>query len=313
MLVYSHIVDLTSKFQNNVVVLGTFDGVHIGHQKIIRRAVELAHKIHGKSIVFTFSNHPLEIVAPQRVPQRISTNERKGNELSKLGIDILMNIPFTHEFANITADGFLRLLKNNLAPRYVVVGPYCTFGYKGEGTPQILRDKAVQFGYNVEIPAAAYFGNKIVSSSRVRHALRDGELHLANELLGHPFTIEGKIEHGENRGHLLGVPTANIYISDKYILPPDGVYVAAIELKGDKYHGIANVGTNPTFNVKRRVEVNIFDFNQDIYGSWIKISFLEKLRSEKKFSSVEELLAKINNDITEAKDYFKRKSSISKI
>ena len=308
MLVYSHITDLTAISQNNVVVLGTFDGVHIGHQKIIKKAVELAKKINGKSIVFTFSNHPLEVIAPQRAPKRISSNACKKRELADLGVDILMNVAFDKELADITPSEFLLLLKKNLSPKYIVVGPNCTFGYKGEGTPQVLRDKAEEYGFIAEIPDAAYMHNKIVSSSRIRHALLNGELSLANELLGHPFTIEGKIEHGENRGHLLGIPTANIYVPNKYIVPPDGVYIVSICLNDKTYQGVANIGTNPTFNNVEvgRVEVNIFDFNKDIYNEFIQVQFMEKLRDEESFSSVDALLIQMNKDITNAKEYFKR-------
>lgn len=307
MLVYSHIVNIAEKYKNNVVVLGTFDGVHIGHQKIIKRAIELAQQIGGKSIVFTFSNHPLEIIAPERAPKRISTNVGKEHDLEALGIDILMNIPFTQKFADISPSDFLKLLKDNLSPKYIVVGPNCTFGYKGEGTPQFLRDMASKYGFIAEIPQAAYMHNKIISSSRVRHAIADGELELANELLGHPFTIAGKVEHGEHRGHQLGVPTANVYVSDKYLLPPDGVYIVTVTLAGKKYEGVANVGDNPTFNiVSRRVEVNILDFNQNIYGEIIQIHFLKKLRDEKKFYSIDELLSQMKNDIKNTKEYFIR-------
>lgn len=307
MLVYSHIVNIAEKYKNNVVVLGTFDGVHIGHQKIIKRAIELAQQIGGKSIVFTFSNHPLEIIAPERAPKRISTNVGKEHDLEALGIDILMNIPFTQKFADISPSDFLKLLKDNLSPKYIVVGPNCTFGYKGEGTPQFLRDMASKYGFIAEIPQAAYMHNKIISSSRVRHAIADGELELANELLGHPFTIAGKVEHGEHRGHQLGVPTANVYVSDKYLLPPDGVYIVTVTLAGKKYEGVANVGDNPTFNiVSRRVEVNILDFNQNIYGEVIQIHFLKKLRDEKKFYSIDELLSQMKNDIKNTKEYFIR-------
>ncbi|TCS78170.1 bifunctional riboflavin kinase/FAD synthetase [Pectinatus cerevisiiphilus] len=307
MLVYSHIVNIAEKYKNNVVVLGTFDGVHIGHQKIIKRAIELAQQIGGKSIVFTFSNHPLEIIAPERAPKRISTNVGKEHDLEALGIDILMNIPFTQKFADISPSNFLKLLKDNLSPKYIVVGPNCTFGYKGEGTPQFLRDMASKYGFIAEIPQAAYMHNKIISSSRVRHAIADGELELANELLGHPFTIAGKVEHGEHRGHQLGVPTANVYVSDKYLLPPDGVYIVTVTLAGKRYEGVANVGDNPTFNiVSRRVEVNILDFNQNIYGEVIQIHFLKKLRDEKKFYSIDELLSQMKNDIKNTKEYFIR-------
>lgn len=306
MLVYEKITNITAKFKNNVVVLGTFDGVHIGHQKIIRRATQLAEKINGKSIVFTFSNHPLEIIAPERVPRKISNNRCKEKELSELGIDILMNIPFTKKFADISPADFLKMLQENLSPRYIVVGPNCTFGYKGEGTPQFLQDKEKEYGFIAEIPDAAYLHNKIVSSSRVRHALLDGKLALANELLGHPFYIEGEVVHGEHRGHILGIPTANIYISDKYVMLPDGVYAALVYVGGKKYQGAANIGDNPTFNVKaRRVEVNIFEFDKDIYGQTIKVCFLKKLRGEEKFSSAAKLIIQMNKDIEDTKNYLK--------
>lgn len=307
MLVYSHIADIAKQHKGNVIVLGTFDGVHKGHQKIIKRAVQLARKIKGKSIVFTFSNHPLEIIAEHKAPKKISTNIGKEHDLEELGIDILLNIPFTKEFASISANDFLALLQEKLAPQYIVVGPNCTFGYKGEGTPQLLRAMACKYGYIAEVPQGACQDNELISSSRVRHAVSEGDMELAEEMLGRPFTIYGKVEHGEHRGRRLGIPTANLYLEDKYLIPPDGVYIATVTLHKKEYKGIANVGDNPTFAaLSRRVEVNIFDFDKDIYGENIQVHFLKKLRDEEKFSSVEELLIQMHNDIKNTKEYFKR-------
>lgn len=307
MLICSQITDIAKKYQNNVVVLGTFDGVHIGHQKIIRKAVALAKKFQRKSIVFTFANHPLEIIAPQKVPKRISTNGQKEADLEALGVDILMNIPFTEKLANISPHKFISILHDKLSAHWIVVGPNCTFGRNGEGTPEFLRSMEKKYNFITEVPEAAYVENKMVSSSRIRLAVEKGRLSLAAKLLGHPFTIIGEVKHGENRGHLLGVPTANIYLDDKYLLPTDGVYIVTAILGKKHYQGIANVGTNPTFAALiRRVEVNIFNFRKNIYGAQLKVNFLKKLRGEKKFASVDELLTQMKIDIKNSKDYFIR-------
>ncbi len=306
MIIYPHIADISHKFKGNVVVLGTFDGIHIGHQEIICRAVDMAKKHHVKSIVFTFSNHPLEIIAPQKAPRRISDNALKEEEIRRLGIDILMNIPFTRELAQIPAKDFVQLLQQNLSPSLVIVGPNFTFGKDGLGTPQFLLEQGKKLGFAVEIAKAVFFEGSIASSTRVRAALKQGHIDLANAILGHPFTICGVVDHGKKRGRVLGIPTANLYFSDKYALPADGVYAVGCCIEGKYYEGIANVGNNPTFNdITRRIEVNIFDFNANIYDKNLTVFFKKHLRTEEKFPSIYELLAQMKRDILKAREFFR--------
>ncbi len=303
MQVFSKIIDLTELYPNIVIALGTFDGVHIGHQSIIRQAIELAEKIHGISMVFTFSNHPLSVVAPERVPLQIGDNFSKKHVLSGLGVDILVNIPFTKKFAKFSPGDFLDMLRENYAPKYIVSGPNYTFGYRGKGNVKMLLREGKIYGFQAEIHPAVYLDGRIVSSTQVRKFLAEGNLTMANEYLGRPFSFSGAVVHGDRRGRLLGFPTANLVIEDSRAMLPNGVYAVKVFLRDSLYDGIANIGTNPTFEgCKRRLETHIIDFDENIYDSVLQVRFLQKLRDEQKFSSAEYLIRQMHSDLKNARN-----------
>ena len=305
MQIFSTITNLTKEYPNIVVALGTFDGVHLGHQNIIKQAIRLAKSIHGTSVVFTFSNHPLGVISPKKCPLQISDNICKETAMRDLGVDILMNIPFTKELVTVTPLNFLELLQENLAPKYVVVGPNYTFGYKGEGNPKLLLKRSQDFGFISEIHPVVHLNNQIISSTKIRHLLLEGHLEAANMLMGRPFRLCSKVVHGDERGRLLGFPTANLAIENHRVMLPNGIYVVHVFFREKTYRGIANIGTNPTFDgVKRHIEVHILEFKQDIYDQLITIEFVQKIRDEEKFSSVDQLVKQIKLDIKQATTIF---------
>ncbi|MDD4600942.1 MAG: bifunctional riboflavin kinase/FAD synthetase [Negativicutes bacterium] len=305
MEIYTTILDLTKRFPKTAIVLGTFDGVHLGHQKIISRAIELAKAMEGTCVVFTFSNHPLSVVAPERCPQRIATPDDKAEVLESLGVDVLLNIQFTHDFARLSPEEFLRQLAENLNPKYVVVGPNYSFGYKSAGTPELLKEAEQRFGFKAEIMEAFDIEGTIVSSTLIRQLITAGKVADAAKILGRPFKLEGQVIKGEQRGRTLGYPTANIAILPDFVVPVDGVYAVKVHTPCNIYTGIANIGTNPTFNGrKRQIEVYLFNYTGDLYDKTIGVEFFEYIRGEKKFSTSEHLVDQIRQDIQVSQEYF---------
>ena len=284
------------------VALGTFDGVHIGHQSIIQRAINLAKEHQLLSVVLTFSNHPLEVVAPERVPMQIGDNISKGAILAEMGIDVLVNIPFTEKTGKQTPEEFLQLLQQSLQPKYVITGPNFSFGYRGKGNPRMLLRDGHNYGFVAEIGEAVQLDGRMVSSTQIRTLLQQGDLAKANEYLGRYFSFGGRVIHGDHRGRKLGFPTANLAIGDRRAMLPNGAYAVLVLLKGQKYQGIANIGDNPTFEgCNRRLEVNILDFTGDIYDAPLTVQFVTKMREQKKFSGIEALVHQLHQDKEKAR------------
>ena len=289
---------LTEKYLRPVVALGMFDGVHLGHASVINHALELAKKISGTGIVFTFSNHPLSILDPKSEPLAIGSKSLRREIFADLGVEVLIEIPFTKELSKKSPEEFLKLLQDKISPAYVVTGPNYTFGRFGKGNGRMLLREGVNFGFKTEICPAVTVNKKTVSSTRIRALIAEGNLQVTNELLGRNFTYVSEVVHGDQRGRKLGFPTANLEIEDKRAMLPNGVYIVKVKVGKNFFAGIANVGDNPTFKVaKRRLEVFIDNFNADIYGEEISVSFLEKIRDEKKFSSVDELKNQLREDL----------------
>lgn len=308
MKVFSKLTALSSLYKNIVVALGMFDGVHVGHQRIIRRAVELAREIDGTAVVFTFSNHPLSVIAPAALPKQIGNNLLRQQRLEALGADVLVSIPFTKSFASKSPEEFMQLLKHFFAPRYVVTGPNYTFGAKGKGTQRQLFREGGQYGFQTEVCQAVLRDGRAVSSTRIRALIDQGNLAEASDFLGYPFSVADRVMHGDKRGRTLGFPTANLAIPDTRVMLPNGVYACEAIYDGVSYNGLANIGNNPTFEgCSRRLEVNIRDFQQDIYDKILTVCFLARLREEKKFSGREELIAQMRQDKERARQYWKQK------
>ena len=298
MEIIKKIVGLTKKYPKAVVALGMFDGVHLGHASVIRHALDIAKKIGGTAIVFTFSNHPLTVIAPEDAPLMIGSKNLRREIFSNMGVDVLIEIPFTKDFSRKSPEEFLELLQEKISPAYVVTGPNYTFGRFGRGNGRMLLREAENFGFKAEVCQSFTVDRKIVSSTRIRALIAAGDLISANQLLGRNFTYSGEVVNGDRRGRKLGFPTANLEISDQRAMLPNGAYVVLVKVRGKFFNGIANIGDNPTFKVaKRRLEVFIDNFSGDIYGEEIFVSFVSKLRDEKIFSSVEDLKAQLNEDL----------------
>lgn len=308
MKIFSSLSDI-KKFdfadKNLAVALGTFDGVHLGHQNVICEAVNLAKKNHGSSAVFTFSNHPRCVIFPDRKLPLINDTLAKIRDIENLGVDYLFNVEFTAQMSNMMPEDFMQMMKECFAPKFVVTGPNYTFGAKGAGTPQLLQQEGAKYGFKVYMHHFVYCQNSMVSSTAIRKAILEGDLAKANKMLGKPFSIDEEVIHGKKRGRMLGFPTANLAIKDDRIMLPNGVYIVSAYVDGRKYGAVASIGTNPTFrDISRRVEVNIFDFSKDIYGKIIRVDFLEAIRREIKFTSVDALLSQMKKDVQKAKNYF---------
>ena len=296
---------LTKKYLRPVVALGMFDGVHVGHASVINHAKEIAKKIDGTLIVFTFSNHPLTIISPENAPLSIGSRSLRREIFSELGVEILIEIPFTKEFSRKSPEEFLELLREKISPAYVVTGPNYTFGKFGKGNGRMLLREGKNYGFETEICPAVTSDKKNVSSTRIRALIAEGNLQAANELLGRNFTYTAEVVHGDQRGRKLGFPTANLEIDDGRAMLPNGVYTVRVKVGEKIFGGIANIGDNPTFKVaKRRLEVFIDNFSGDIYGKEISVSFLEKIRDEKNFSSVEDLKKQLRDDL----EFLRRKN-----
>lgn len=307
MKVFSKLTALSREYKNIVVALGMFDGVHIGHQSIIRRAVELAREIDGTAVVFTFSNHPLSVIAPIALPKQIGNNLLRERRLAEIGVDVLVSIPFTKDFAANSPEDFLELLRTYFAPRYVVTGPNYTFGSKGKGTQRQLVREGSEYGFEAEVCQAVLRDGRPVSSTRIRALIDLGNLEETNDFLGYPFTVVDRVIHGDKRGRTLGFPTANLAIPDERVMLPNGVYACEVIYAGQHYAGLANIGNNPTFEgCNRRLEVNIQDFDQNIYDKVVEVRFLAKLRDERKFKGIDALVSQMHRDKENARKYWRK-------
>ena len=294
---YQKLTDFSSQYSNIVIALGMFDGLHIGHQAIIRTAVAKAQEINGTALVFSFENHPRSVIDSDGAPHRIGSDAMRFRILKNLGVDALVEIPFTSVFAETSADDFIHLLQRYFAPQYIVVGENYTFGRGGKGTPALLQEKAPVYGFALIVYPSVLRDGAPVSSTRIRTLIAQGDLEHVRSYLGYPFTIIGTVIHGQARGRSLGFPTANISLREEYERLPNGVYAVTVLHQGTLYRAVANIGNNPTFDgCDRRLEVHIMDFSGDLYGAEIMVTFYKKIRSEQRFSSVDNLIQQIRED-----------------
>ncbi|MBR4904433.1 MAG: riboflavin biosynthesis protein RibF, partial [Selenomonadaceae bacterium] len=260
--------------------------------------IDTAQKIGGTAIVFTFSNHPLSIIAPENEPLIIGSKSLRREIFSDMGVDVLIEIPFTKELSKKSPEEFLELLQDKIAPAYVVTGQNYTFGRFGRGNGRLLIREGENYGFKAEVCQTFTVDRKTVSSTRIRALIAAGDLNSANQLLGRNFTYAGEVVNGDKRGRKIGFPTANLEIADNRAMLPNGAYIVRVKVRDKFYNGIANIGDNPTFKVaRRRLEVFIDKFSENIYGEEIFVSFVSKLRDEKIFASVEELKAQLNEDL----------------
>jgi riboflavin kinase/FMN adenylyltransferase len=285
-------------FKNPVITIGSFDGVHRGHRAIFDRMITLAQSLNGEPVVFTFSEHPRKLLTPHTPPKILTTATEKIHAIEKAGISNIVMMPFTHEIASLTAEEFLyKIVFYHIGKAHIVVGYDHAFGKGRQGDFEFLKGLSMREGFIVERVDPVCIQSRPVSSSWIRTEIEDGNIALANMLLGRPYPLSGTVVKGQMRGRLLGYPTANIAHDPDKIIPKDGVYAVKVFVKGNVHHGMLNIGTNPTFeNTERTIEVHIFDFNVDIYGENIEVFFVERIRDEKRFSSVTELKEQLHND-----------------
>ena len=298
-----------AEFKNSVVTIGTFDGVHIGHQKILKKLNNEASSINGESILFTFYPHPRMVVFPDSHNLKlIQTIDEKIESLRHYGLDNVIIYPFTKEFSRLTAFEFVRdILVNKLKVKKLVIGYDHQFGRNREGNIEFLRESAEMFDFEVIEISAQEIDEVNVSSTKIRNSILDGNIDRANDFLGRPFRITGEVVKGNKLGRELGFPTLNLQLSnDHKIIPAEGVYAVEIELMNVVYKGMMNIGKNPTVSEisERKYEVHVFDFDQDVYGEHVAILFYQFIRKEKTFDNLEELKSQIQEDEKSIRHYF---------
>jgi riboflavin kinase/FMN adenylyltransferase len=296
--------NIPAELQHSIVTIGNFDGVHLGHQFIFRKMIDDARDSGHRAIVITFEPHPKMILHPDIHPfHLITTLSEKITLLEQAGLDAVLIITFTLDFATTTAEDFVhRILYEKLQIRKIFIGHDYTFGRGKEGNEAFLINKGRRLGFAVEVIPPFQLGNYLISSTKIRHAILDGNVKLAKVFLGRPYNIKGKVVKGYRRGTNLGFPTANVE-PEKSLLPSRGIYAARISLNGTLHRGVLNIGTNPTFgNNRLTIEVYIIGFQGDIYGYPIGILFEDKIRDEKKFNSPDELVAQIRDDVARAEE-----------
>ncbi|MBB6130185.1 bifunctional riboflavin kinase/FAD synthetase [Mucilaginibacter lappiensis] len=299
MKVYNHIDEFTA-VKNAVVTIGTFDGVHIGHRKIISGIKEIADSIGGETVILTFFPHPRMILHPEDESLKlITTISEKAELMEELGVDHLIITPFSRDFSNQTAESYIRdVLVNKIGTKKIVIGYDHRFGKDRQGGLEDLQRLGPVYGFDVvEIPEQD-INEVAISSTRIRNALLNGEIELANSFLGYPFFITGTVIRGDQIGRQLGYPTANIVVEEKYkLIPADGIFAVTVNVADKQYKGMAYIGSRPTVNgLTRNIEVNIFDFDQDIYNQVIRMEFLHYVRGDIKFASLDELKVQLAKD-----------------
>jgi riboflavin kinase/FMN adenylyltransferase len=302
MRVFRDLHDLPD-FNQAVVTIGTFDGVHKGHQKLIARINDLATQIGGESIIITFHPHPRLVINPDdRSLKLLNTIEEKIELLSAYHVDNVVVVPFSRDFSEQSAESYIcDFLVRNFNPAHIVIGYDHKFGRDRAGDFTLLEKHQQEYRYHLEAISKEMLDDIAISSTKIRHSLQEGHITEANELLGHHYTVTGIVVKGLQNGRKLGYPTANIQVADaNKLIPRTGIYAVKVHQSGQVYNGMLSIGFNPTFDGKEQtVEVNILDFDKDIYGEFLTLEFIEFIRGEKKFESVEELIKAIDRDKVE--------------
>ena len=303
MKIYHGIDDFT-QLQYAVVTSGTFDGVHVGHQKIFARLREIASRNFGETVVLTFWPHPRLVLHPEDDSLKLlNTFEEKADLLKDQGIQHLIRIPFTKEFSQLTSEQFIQeILVKTIGTRKLVIGYDHHFGKNREGSFEQLKLNAPKYGFEVEEIPRQEVDHVAVSSTKIRKALEEGDIETANHFLGQPYRLSGRVVTGDKIGHTIGFPTANIEIDTKYkLVPIDGIYAVTVRHEHRVLGGMLYIGYRPTIQgTKRNIEVNIFDFNEDIYGEALTVNFLKQLRGDQKFDGLEQMTAQLHKDKEQA-------------
>lgn len=298
------IANIKNQISQCVLTLGNFDGVHLGHQQLINHLITQGKRLNLPTVVMLFEPQPLEFFCPDNAPSRLTSFQEKVILIEKLGIDYIIAIPFNQTFAKMPADDFIQdWLINKLQAKYIAIGDDFRFGYERKGDINLLEHYAQTYGFAVESIPTFVFDHLRVSSTAVRKALFNNDFQLAHCLLGRNYAIAGRVIHGNALARQLGFPTANIHLHRKKPAL-QGVYLVKVKnsCSQQSYHGIANIGIRPTIEGKKAIlEVNLFDFSGDLYGQYLDVTFVKKLRDEKKFNSLTELKEQITQDVCTAK------------
>ncbi len=303
MVLITDLRNIGKRFDKSVLTLGNFDGIHLGHQELVRMVIRRAKETGAVSMVVTFRPHPLKILAPEKCPPLISIYEEKIKLFERLGIDVLVKIPFTLEFSAMTPEDFVKdILCETLGAKEIFVGYNYRFGKGRKGDVRTLKRLGERFGFTVREVKQISLDNEVISSTKIRNLLKEGDVEHAAKLLGRTYAITGIVVKGDGRGKGLGFPTANI--APKHaIIPSDGVYAVRLSVRDRLYDGIANIGMRPTFEKNvLAIEVHVFDFNEDVYGEDISLYFIRKIREERKFKSADALVDQIRSDIASARE-----------
>ena len=304
MKVADHLENFSISGGYSVVTIGTFDGVHVGHQAILRRLVDEAGANGGNSILITFWPHPRFVLKKDTDLRLLSTFDEKMRIVESLGVNYVLKIPFTPDFSHLSADDFIKeVLLGKANTKKLFIGYDHHFGNNREGDIEFLRANASNYGFEVQEIPRQDIDSIGVSSTKIRNALLEGDVAFAKSLLGRNYSIKGKVMHGEKNGRKLGFPTANIQIEEFYkLLPADGVYAVRVLLGHKQYGGMLNIGFKPTLKGSQRtIETHLFNFEADIYDKELSVEFIKLLRKEMKFNSIEELKKQLQTDKSEAK------------
>jgi riboflavin kinase/FMN adenylyltransferase len=306
MRVYKGMAELDTPPKGAVVTIGNFDGVHIGHQELIRRVSAHARRIQGAAVAVTFHPHPRFVLRPTEEPYLINTYEEKLELLERYGVELVLELPFSREFSNTTPEEFVdHYLRRGLSAQALYLGYDFAFGKERAGSVQVMEKLARARGMEIEVLPAQEVAGRVVSSSGIRRALDDGDMRFVNQALGRPFFLRGLVWRGEGRGRTIGVPTANLQTENRRY-PKVGVYATRTLWRGQWYGSVSNIGYNPTFKgegtgLPLKIETHLFDFSHDMYGDEIQVEFHRFLRTEQKFRGVEELLAQMQADFSAAR------------
>ena len=298
MRIYYNLDDF-SPVPNAVVTSGTFDGVHVGHQKILSRLHEIAERTNGETVVITFWPHPRLVLNPDAEIKLLNTFEEKAELIKERGVHHLLRIPFTKEFSQLTSEEFItKILVDKIGTKKLVIGYDHHFGKNREGSFEQLKLNGPKYGFDVEEISRQDVDNIAVSSSKIREAIETADLETATHLLGKPYSINGRVIKGDQIGRLMGFPTANLEVDSTHkLIPADGIYAVTILHEHTEYDGMLYVGDRPTVNgSKKNIEANIFNFNKEIYGESLTIHLHQFVREDRKFDDVEQLTMQIKKD-----------------
>lgn len=298
MRIFEHLSEIEND-KNTVLTLGTFDGIHLGHQALVKAVAEKAKEIGGRNLVITFFPHPKKVITGNDV-KVLTTLDEKKILLKQLGVENLFIINFTKDFSKQTAEEFLKnYVINSIGVKEIVIGYDHHFGKGRGGNEETLKEMGNEFGFSVSVIDEYRLGGEVISSTKIREAVSSGDAVRANRFLGRRYSFSGTVVEGDKRGRELGFPTANIEIGDKEkLLPQIGIYAVKFFVDDESYNGLLSIGKRPTFYEEGRIipEVYIYDFNKDIYGRKVTVELVEKIRGEEKFNTAEELIARMNED-----------------